>query len=65
MLVIVGTVIAACIGLFVKRTITDSGGVVMFLVLFFASFYGSWMITKAVVESMLKTTATDKATPSA
>jgi uncharacterized membrane protein len=47
-LVVIGTVIAALIGLFVERAITGAGSVVAFLVLFFANFYGSWMITKAV-----------------
>jgi multisubunit Na+/H+ antiporter MnhG subunit len=63
-LVIIGTVIAVFIGLFVEREITDAGSVVVFLVLFFANFYVSWMITKAVVERTLKPSAADEATPS-
>jgi multisubunit Na+/H+ antiporter MnhG subunit len=64
-LVVIGTVIAACIGLFAEREITGTGSVVVFLVLFFANFYVSWMITKAVVERTLKPSAADDATPSA
>jgi hypothetical protein len=64
-LVVIGTVIAALIGLFAEREITGTGGVVVFLVLFFANFYVSWMITKAVVERTLKTAAPDEAAPSA
>jgi hypothetical protein len=64
-LVVIGTVIAALIGLFAEREITGTGGVVVFLVLFFANFYVSWMITKAVVERTLKTTAPGEGTPSA
>ncbi|MFY9735749.1 MAG: hypothetical protein WAL02_11550, partial [Rhodoplanes sp.] len=64
-LVIVGTVIAIFIGLFVEREITDAGSVVVFLALFFANFYVSWVITKAVVERTLKTSAPDDAAPSA
>jgi multisubunit Na+/H+ antiporter MnhG subunit len=63
-LVIIGSVIAVFIGLFVEREITDAGSVVVFLVLFFANFYVSWMITKAVVERTLKPSAADEATPS-
>jgi hypothetical protein len=40
-LVVIGTVIAACIGLFVERAITGTGGVAMFLALFFANFFVS------------------------
>ena len=64
-LVIIGTVIAMFIGLFVEREITDAGSVVVFLALFFANFYVSWVITKAVVERTLKTSAPDDAAPSA
>ena len=64
-LVIIGTVIAIFIGLFVEREITDAGSVVVFLVLFFANFYVSWVITKAVVERTLKTSAPDESAPSA
>lgn len=64
-LIIVGTVIAIFIGLFVEREITDAGSVVVFLALFFANFYVSWVITKAVVERTLKTSAPDDAAPSA
>jgi multisubunit Na+/H+ antiporter MnhG subunit len=63
-LVVIGTVIAACIGLFVERAITGTGGVAMFLALFFANFFVSWMITKAVVERTLKTSAKGEAKPS-
>jgi len=64
-LVIVGTVIAIFIGLFVEREITAAGSVVVFLALFFTNFYVSWMITKAVVERTLKPSATDESAPSA
>jgi hypothetical protein len=63
-LVIIGTVIAIFIGLFVEREITDAGSVVVFLALFFANFYVSWLITKAVVERTLKTRAPDESAPS-
>jgi multisubunit Na+/H+ antiporter MnhG subunit len=63
-LVIIGSLIAVFIGLFVEREITDAGSVVVFLVMFFANIYVSWMITKAVVERTLKPSAADEATPS-
>ncbi|MGA8157686.1 MAG: hypothetical protein WB822_16055 [Rhodoplanes sp.] len=64
-LVVIGTVIAVFIGLFVEPQITEAGSVVVFLVLLFANFYVSWMITKAVVERTLKPSAADDAAPSA
>jgi putative effector of murein hydrolase LrgA (UPF0299 family) len=60
-LVIIGTVVAVLVGLFVESNITDAGSVAVFLALFFGNFYVSWMITKAVVERTLKP---DEATPS-
>ena len=62
-LVIIGTVVAVFVGLFVEREITDAGSVAVFIVLFFANFYASWVITRTVVERMMKTT--DEATPPA
>jgi len=53
-LVVIGTVVAVFVGLFVESNITDAGSVAVFLALFFTNFYGSWMITKAVVERTLK-----------
>lgn len=64
-LVIVGTVIAAFIGLFVEREITDAGSVAVFLALFFANFYVSWKITTAVIERSLKASVADEGGPSA
>ena len=63
-LVIIGTVVAAFAGLFVEREITDAGSVVVFLGLFFANFYVSWVITRIVVERTMKAPA-DEATPPA
>lgn len=63
-LVVIGTAIAIFIGLLVEREITDAGSVVVFLALFFANFYVSWLITTAVVERGLKTPA-DETTASA
>lgn len=39
--------------------IAGTGGLVVFLVLFFANFLVSWMVTKAVVERTLKTSAAE------
>jgi hypothetical protein len=63
-LVIIGTVVAAFVGLFVEREITDTGSVAVFIGLFFANFYVSWVITRTVVERTMKTPA-DEPTPSA
>ena len=62
-LVVIGTVVAAFVGLFVEREITDAGSVVVFLALFFGNFYVSWVITRTVVERTLKTPESG-ATPS-
>ena len=38
-LVVIGTVVAVFVGLFVESNITDAGSVAVFLALFFANFY--------------------------
>lgn len=63
-LVATGTVVAVLVGLFVESKITDAGSVVVFLALFFANFYASWMITKAVIER-ISGPQSDPATPPA
>ena len=51
LLVIIGTVVAAFAGLLVGNQIT---GVLVFLALFFANFYLSWVISRTVVERVKK-----------
>jgi hypothetical protein len=63
-LVTIGTVVAAFIGLLVERRFADGLDVLVFIVLFFVNFWVSWMITKAVMERTMKADA-DKPKPAA
>lgn len=67
-LVVIGTVVAAVIGLAFERYLHDGLDVLVFIALFFANFFVSWVITRTIVERVLlkgKPSAAEETTPAA
>jgi hypothetical protein len=66
-LVVIGTAVAAVIGLAVERYLHDGLDVLVFIALFFANFFVSWIITRTIVERVLKgrASAAEETTPAA
>jgi fluoride ion exporter CrcB/FEX len=58
LLVAVGAVIAALLGLWVERNFGSAISLVVFLSLFFANFAGSWVLTILIMDGTLRSTKT-------
>lgn len=48
--VAIGAVAAALIGLVVEREISAAVSLLVFLALFFANFYGAWVVTRLIMD---------------
>lgn len=59
--VVCGAVLAALIGLFVERELSNKPmSVLVFIALFFASFYVAWKITSFIVERTIRRTVSGR-----
>ncbi len=58
--VICGLALAIMVGLFVEREFSQNMSVVVFLALFFASFYVAWLITTFIVERTIRRTTSGR-----
>ncbi len=60
--VVGGLFVAVSVGLFVERQWSAGASVMVFIALFFASFYVAWLLTKFIVERTLAKTGGQRPT---